>query len=120
MINVLDMQRLIVTATKCEILIVTETSDEAEAIRREFRKFVDWHLSRFIPVWTYSDRVVIGGYYDIYVTSLKAWNESKRYKPFSGAVLVTDKRLSRVENIAAGVVIKLLPMERGEKNAELS
>lgn len=117
MINVLDIRRLLVTATKSELLVVTETTDEAERIRREIEEFVGWHMSRFIPVWKYSDRIIVGGFYDIYVTPLKAWNGAKRYKPFVGAVLVTDKKLSSdIKNLAEGVVIKLLPVERGGKN----
>ena len=48
------------------------------------------------------------------------WNKEKRYKPFSGAVLVTDKKLSSgIQNIAEGIVIKPLSVERGGKNAEM-
>ena len=118
MINVLDMHRLLMTATRGELLIVTETSDEAELIRREVEEFVGYHMSRLIPVWKYSDRVIGGGFYDIYVVPLQAWNAGKRYKPFGGAVLVTDKKLSGVKNIAEGVVIKPLPVERGDNHEE--
>ena len=121
MINVLDMHGLLMRAIRGELLIVTETSDEAELIRREVEEFVGYHMSRLIPVWKYSDRVIVGGFYDIYVVPLQAWNEKKRYKPFGGAVLVTDKKLSSgIKNIAEGVVIKLLPVERGGENAEMS
>lgn len=120
MINELDIRRLLLAAAKSELLIVTETSGEAETVRREIEDYVGWHMSRFIPVWKYSDRILIGGFYDVYVMPFDVWNEMKRYKPFGGAVLVTDKRLSDLKNLAEGVVVKLLPVERGGKNARLS
>lgn len=92
MINVLDIRRILVAATRGELLIAAETSDEADIIRREIEEFVGFHMSRLISVWRHSDRVIIGGFYDIYVMPLRVWNDTKRYKPFSGAVLVTDKK----------------------------
>lgn len=121
MINVLDIRRILVAATRGELLIAAETSDEADIIRREIEEFVGFHMSRHISVWRHSDRIIIGGFYDIYVMPLRVWNDTKRYKPFSGAVLVTDKKLSSgIKNIAEGIVIKLLPVERSGKNAEMS
>lgn len=120
MINVLDIRRLLVAATRGELLIVTETAEEADIIQREIENFVGFHMSRLISVWRHSDRVIIGGFYDVYVMPLQVWNDTKRYKPFRGAVLVTDKKLSGIKNIAEGIVIKLLPVERGGKNAEMS
>ena len=119
MINVLDIRRILISATKSDILIVTETSEEADVIRREIEEFVGFHMSRHISVWRHSDRIIVGGFYDIYVMPLQVWNDTKRYKPFSGTVLITDKRLSGVKNIAEGVPVKLLSVERSGKNAEM-
>lgn len=119
MINVLDIRRLLIAATRSELLIVTETAEEADIIQREIENFVSFHMSRLISVWRHSDRIIIGGFYDIYAMPLQVWNDTKRYKPFRGAVLVTDKKLSDIKNIAEGIVIKLLPVERGGKNAEM-
>lgn len=121
MINVLDIRRLLMAATRGDLLIVTETEEEADVIRREIEEFVGFHMSRHISVWRHSDRIIIGGFYDIYVMPLRVWNDTKRYEPFRGAVLVTDKKLSSgIQNIAEGIVIKLLPVERGGENAEMS
>lgn len=120
MINVLDIRRLLVAATRRDLLIVTETYEEARIIRREIKEYTEWHMPFHVPVWEQSERLTIGGYYDIYVEPLCDWNKEKRYKPFRGAVLVTDKKLSGIKNIAEGIVIKLLPVERGGKNAEMS
>ena len=116
MINVLDIRRILISATKSDILIVTETSEEADDIRREMEEFVGF---RHISDWRHSDRFIVGGFYDIYVMPLRVWNDTKRYKPFSGTVLITDKRLSGVKNIAEGVPVKLLSVERSGKNAEM-
>ncbi len=120
MINVLDIRRILVAATRGKLLIAAETEEEADVIRREIEEFVDFHMSRHISVWRHSDRIIVGGFYDIYVMPLRVWNDTKRYKPFSGTVLITDKRLSGVKNIAEGVTVKLLPVERSGKNAEMS
>ena len=65
-----------------------------------------------VPVWEQSERLTIGGYYDIYVQPLDDWNKEKRYKPFSGTVLITDKKLSSgIKNIAEDTKIRLLPIE---------
>lgn len=120
MINVLEIYRFLMAATRGELLIATETAEEADIIRRETEEFVGFHMSRRIPVWKYPDRIIIGGFYDIYVMPLRVWNGTKRRKPFAGTVLVTDKRLSDVKNIAEGVVINLLPVERSGKNEQLS
>lgn len=111
MINVLDIRRILISATKSDILIVTETSEEADVIRREIEEFVGFHMSRHISVWRHSDRIIVGGFYDIYVMPLRVWNDTKRYKTFSGTVLITDKRLSGIKNIAGDVKIRLLPTE---------
>ena len=120
MINVLDILRLLIAATRSDLLIVTETYEEARGIRREIKEYTEWHMPIHVPVWEQSERLTIGGYYDIYVEPLCDWNKEKRYKPFSGAVLVTDKKLSSgIQNIAEGIVIKPLSVERGGKNAEM-
>lgn len=116
MINVLDIRRLLLTATKSDLLIVTDNSEEARIIRREIKEYTEWHMPIHVPFWEQSDRLTIGGFYDIYVEALSDWNKEKRYKPFGGAVLVTDKKLSDIKNIAEGVAIKLLPVERGAEN----
>ena len=116
MINVLEIRRLLLAATRSDLLIVTETAEEADVIRREIEEFVGFHMSRLISVWRHSDRIIIGGFYDIYVMPLQVWNDTKRYKPFSGTVFVTDKRLSGVKNIAEDVPVKPLPVEGGGKN----
>lgn len=113
MINVLDMRRLLLTATRSDLLIVTDNSEEARIIRREIKDYTEWHMLIHVPVWEQSDRITIGGFYDIYVEALGDWNKEKRYKPFGGAVLVTDKKLSGIKNIAESVVIKLLSVEKG-------
>ena len=120
MINVLDIRRILVAATRGELLIAAETEEEADVIRREIEEFVGFHMSRHISVWRHSDRIIVGGFYDIYVMPLRVWNDTKRYKPFAGAVLVIDKRLSGVKNLAEDIVIKLLSVERSGKNAEMS
>lgn len=121
MINVLDIRRLLLSATRSDLLIVTETYEEVRIIRREIKEYTEWHMPFHVPVWEQSERLTIGGYYDIYVEPLDDWNKEKRYKPFRGAVLVTDKKLSSgIKNIVEGIVIKLLPIERGGKNAEMS
>lgn len=120
MINVLDIRRLLIAATRSDLLIVTETYEETRIIRREIKEYTEWHMPIHVPVWEQSERLTIGGYYDIYVQPLDDWNKEKRYKPFSGTVLITDKKLSSgIQNIAEGIVIKPLPVERGGKNAEM-
>lgn len=119
MINVLDIRRLLLAATRSELLIVTETYEEARMICREIKEYTEWHMPIHVPVWEQSERLTIGGFYDIYVEPLSDWNKEIRYKPFSGAVFITDKRLSGVKNIAEDVPVKLLSVERSGENAEM-
>ncbi|MEZ3454447.1 MAG: hypothetical protein K1W17_08765 [Oscillospiraceae bacterium] len=119
MINVLEIRRILISATKSDILIVTETSEESRIIRREIREYTEWYMPFHVPVWEQYSRITVGGYYDIYAETLSDWNKEVRYKPFSGAVFITDKRLSGVKNIAEGVPVKLLPVERSGENAEM-
>ncbi len=112
MINVLEIRRLLLAATRSDLLIVTETYEEARIIRREIKEYTQWHMPFHVPVWEQSGRLTIGGYYDIYVEPLGDWNKEKRYKPFSGTVLITDKKLSSgIKNIAEDTKIRLLPIE---------
>ncbi len=119
MINVLDIRRLLLAATRSELLVVTETYEEARIIRREIREYTEWYMPIHVPVWEQYSHITVGGYYDIYAETLSDWNKEVRYKPFSGAVFITDKRLSGVKNIAEDVTVKLLPVERSGKNAEM-
>ena len=120
MLYVLKIILIFIWATKSDILILTETSEEARIIRREIREYTEWYMPIHVPVWEQYSRITVGGYYDIYAETLSSWNKEVRYKPFSGAVFITDKRLSGVKNIAEGVPVKLLPVERSGENAEMS
>ncbi len=98
------------------MLIVTNTDDDARAIRHEIADFVHTYLSPEIFTKVHSEGVNVGGYEPIFVYDLKKWNNSDRRYPFGGVVIVTDKNISDVKNIAEGTKKWLLPVEGSDKN----
>lgn len=116
MISGKNVRKILCYAIWSSVLIVTKTDDEARAIRHDIADFVRLYLSPEIITKVHSEGVNVGGYEPIFVYDLKKWNNCGRHYPFGGAVIVTDKNISDIENIAEGTKKWLLPVEGREKN----
>ena len=97
---------------KSKVLIITGTDDEARTIRREIADFVLGYVSSELNVRVHSEGVNVGALDPILVFSLKKWNDIKRAYPFSGVVIVTDKNISGINNIAVGTKKWFLSVEK--------
>lgn len=114
MVSGKNIRRILCGAILNDVLIVTRTDDEARMIRREISEFVRFGLSPEINVRVHSEGVNVGGYEPIFVYDLKKWNNRDRLYPFVGVVIVTDKNISGIKNIAEGTKKRLLPVERSD------
>lgn len=111
MIAVNDMRQVMCLAIRSRVLIITGTDDEARAIRHEIADFVRLYMSPRVFRQVHSCGVNIGGFEPFLVYDLKRWNNEKRAYPFRGVLVVTDKNISGINNIAEGTKKWLLPLE---------
>lgn len=116
MIKGKDIRKILSIAVESRVLIITGTDDEARVIRHETADFVLGYISSELNVRVHSEGVNIGALDPILVYSLSKWNNIKRAYPFRGVLIVTDKNISGINNIAAGTKRLLLHLERNEKN----
>lgn len=98
------------------VLIITKTDDDARVIRHEIADFVRLYLSPEIFTKVHSEGVNVGGYEPIFVYDHQKWNKCDRRYPFGGVVIVTDKNISDIKNIAEGTKKWLLPVERSKNS----
>ncbi len=114
MITGKNIRQILCLVLKGKVLIVTKTDDEARTIRHEIADFVLGYVSSDLNVRVHSEGVNIGALDPILVYGIRKWNDGKRVYPFSGVVIVTDKNISGINNIAVGTKKLILHLEGSE------
>lgn len=107
-----DIRKIIYNSSIGNILIITSDDDTARQIRHEIADFMRWYISSEVRVSVETDSVNIGAFNPIYVSYPRKWNDQQRIIPFSGTVLITDKKLTDVRNLGKDVKLKYLPIEK--------
>lgn len=118
MISGKSIRQILCLVLKSKVLIVTGTDDETRTIKHEIADFARKYISSELNVHVHSEGVNVGALDPILVFSLKKWNDIKRAYPFGGIVLVTDKNMSNIKNIANNTKKLFLPTERREQGCE--
>lgn len=111
MIKGKDIRKILCFLLESRVLIITGTDDEARVIRHEISDFVLGYISSELNVRVHSEGVNVGALDPILVYSFSKWNSVKRAYPFRGVLIVTDKNISGIDNIAVDTKKYFLTLE---------
>lgn len=105
-----NIRKILCLAITENVLILTADIEDAQILRREIVVFMRKILE--LTVRTGLDEIYCGGYCVIRICAVKVWNKCNTKIPFGGAVLVTDKSITDIQNIERDVKIKFLPIDK--------